>query len=103
MIDFQLDNSQAEAALINVLSSDIALVAHLTITPGNAARASKCIERFAQMGLEAVSLSAVSPDLRETLIGLHNQSTDMGLSLVWDLAVPYSAFNPIAVEVVRIR
>jgi organic radical activating enzyme len=101
MIDFQPDNLQAEAALQNVLSADIALVAHLTITPENAARASMCIERFAQMGLEAISISAVSPDLNETLTALHNKATDLGLSLVWDLAVPYSAFNPIAMEVVE--
>jgi hypothetical protein len=101
MIDFQLDNLQAEAALQNVLSADISLVAHLTITPGNTARASMCIERFAQMGLEAISISAVSPDMNETLTALHNQASDLGLSLVWDLAVPYSAFNPIAMEVVE--
>jgi organic radical activating enzyme len=101
MIDFQLDNLQAEAALQNVLSSDIALVAHLTITHGNAARASMCIERFAQMGLESISISAVSPNLNETLTALYKQASDLGLSLVWDLAVPYSAFNPIAVEVVE--
>jgi len=101
MIDFQLDNLLAEAALQNVLSSDIALVAHLTITPGNAARASMCIERFAQMGLESISISAVSPNMNETLAALHHQASDLGLSLVWDLAVPYSAFNPIAVEVVE--
>jgi MoaA/NifB/PqqE/SkfB family radical SAM enzyme len=101
MIDFQLDNLQAEAALQNVLSSDIALVAHLTITPGNAVRASMCIERFAQMGLESISISAVSPNLNETLTALYKQASDLGLSLVWDLAGPYSSFNPIAVEVVE--
>jgi len=101
MIDFQLDNLHAEAALQNVLSSDIALVAHLTITPGNIARASMCVERFAQMGLEAISLSAVSPNLNEDLTALRNHASDLGLSLVWDLAVPYSAFNPIAMEVVE--
>jgi hypothetical protein len=100
MIDYQLDNLQAEAALQNVLSADISLVAHLTITPDNAARASMCIERFAQMGLEAISLSAVSPEMGETLPALHNQATDLGLSLVWDLPVPYSSFNPIAMEMV---
>jgi hypothetical protein len=100
MIDYQLDNLQAEAALQNVLSADISLVAHLTITPGNTARASMCIERFAQMGLEAISLSAVSPEMGETLPALHNQATDLGLSLVWDLPVPYSSFNPIAMEMV---
>jgi MoaA/NifB/PqqE/SkfB family radical SAM enzyme len=38
--------------------------------------------------------------LNQTLTALHNQATDLGLSLVWDLPVPYSSFNPIASEVV---
>jgi hypothetical protein len=101
MINFQLDNLNAEAALLNVLSSDISLVAHLTITPENAARASMQLERFAQMGLHAISLSAVSPELSDTLSDLHNHATGLGLSLVWDLPVPYSAFNPIAFEMLE--
>jgi Radical SAM superfamily len=100
MIDFQPDNLPAEAAFQNVLSSDISLVAHLTVTPDNAARASLWMERLAQMGQEKVSLSAVSPDLGETLATLRNHAADLGLSLVWDLPVPYSSFNPIAMETV---
>jgi hypothetical protein len=101
MINFQPDNLQAEVALQNVLSADIALVAHLTLMPGNAARASMWVERFAQMGLETISLSATSPEMRDTLTTLHNHASDLGLSLVWDLPVPYSSFNPIAMEVVE--
>jgi pyruvate-formate lyase-activating enzyme len=101
MINFQPDNLQAEAALTNVLSADIALVVHLTLTAENAARTTRLMDRLAQMGLEAISLSAVSPELGDTLASLHNHATRLGLSLVWDLPVPYSTFNPISLEVVE--
>jgi len=100
MIDFQLDNPQVETALKNILAADIALVVHITVTPDNAARASTWIDQLAQMGVEAISLSAVTSDLGNTLTTLHNQAVNLGVSLVWDLPVPYSAFNPISVDMV---
>jgi MoaA/NifB/PqqE/SkfB family radical SAM enzyme len=101
MIDFQPDNLQAEAALQNALSSDIALVAHLTVTPDNASRMPRWLERLAQMGLETISLSVISPELGDTLAALRDRAADLGLSLAWDLPVPYSTFNPIAMEMIE--
>lgn len=101
MVDFQPENLQAEAALQNVLSADIAMVVHLTLTPENTTLIPTWLDRFAKMGVEAISLSASVPELSETLPKIHSQATGLGLSLTWDLPVPYSSFNPIAREVVE--
>jgi MoaA/NifB/PqqE/SkfB family radical SAM enzyme len=39
--------------------------------------------------------------LSETLSTLHSRAIGLGLSLSWDLPVPYSSFNPIAMEAVE--
>lgn len=100
MIDFQPDNPQVDLAIKNILAADIALVTHLTVTQGNLDKATSSLEHLAQMGVEAISLSAMTPDLSQSLTELHRRAAVLGLSLVWDLPVPYSAFNPIAVDFV---
>jgi hypothetical protein len=99
MFNLQPDNPAAWAALTNQLAADIFVAVHMTLNPGNAARASMFIERLAQTGIKAISLSATTPDLNDTLATLRDFSAEKGLSLVWDLPVPYSAFNPVALEV----
>jgi len=92
------DNLNVAAALKNALSADVHLVVHLTVTPSNAARASWQLERLAQMGIESVSLSASEASLKPTLDAMSEHCAALGLSLVWDLPAPYSAFNPVAFE-----
>lgn len=101
MINFHPNYQQAEEALQNLLKSNIAVVAHLTLTSDNKSSIFEWIERFAEIGLKAISLSTISTDLSETLIKLRNRAAEVGLSLVWDLPVPYSSMNPINLELVR--
>ena len=101
MVVFQPGNMQNETALRNLISADIALIVHLTITPENASRASSWVDRFAEMGIEKISLSTTNPEMRNTISQIHNQAIDLGLSLIWDLPVPYSSNNPISLEVVE--
>ena len=54
---------------------------------------------LAQTGIKAISLSTTTPELNNTLTALRDFAAEKGLSLVWDLPVPYSAFNPVALEI----
>jgi hypothetical protein len=56
------------------------------------------MERLSKMGVKAISLSASDPALHNSLIQYRNEAASYGLALVWDLPVPYSAFNPVALE-----
>jgi hypothetical protein len=85
-------------ALQNAIDADLATTVHLTFTPENAAQMPAWLERLKGMGARAVSLSAVTPDLREVLQLARNQTAQLGLTLVWDMPVPYSDFNPVAFE-----
>jgi hypothetical protein len=98
MLNLAPDNLAVAAALSNALSADIALVVHLTLTPENAARTSWVIEKLAEMNIRTLSLTATDSALRTTLENMRDHAATLGLTLVWDLPVPYSTFNPATLE-----
>ena len=57
------------------------------------------MEKLAERGVKAVSLSASQPELSEPLAKLRDLAAAYGMELVWDLPVPYSALNPVWLEV----
>jgi hypothetical protein len=85
-------------ALEHVLSADLFVAVHHTITPQNSADTSKIIERIANLGVKAISLSISDPALEKSLAEYRNQAATLGMSLVWNLPVPYSQSNPISLE-----
>ncbi|MBC8507953.1 MAG: radical SAM protein [Anaerolineales bacterium] len=98
MVLLHPEDESAWAALDNVLPQDLHTTVHLTLTQENAASASALLERLANMGVNALSLSESSPDLNEILQTTADLAAEFGLSLVWDVPVPYSTHNPIALE-----
>ena len=85
-------------ALNNVLSADLYVTVHHTLTEQNAANTSKILDRLSSLGVKSISITASDPSLQSSLLEYRNQAASLGLSLVWNLPVPYSAFNPIALE-----
>ncbi len=98
MVVLQPENESAWAALDKVLPEDLHTTVHLTLTPENATAASALLERLANMGVNALSLSESSPELNELLQTTAEEAAEFELSLVWDVPVPYSTDNPIALE-----
>lgn len=85
-------------ALNNVLSADLYVTVHHTLTEQNAANTSKILNKLSSSGVKSISITASDPSLQSSLLEYRNQAASLGLSLVWNLPVPYSAFNPIALE-----
>lgn len=85
-------------ALQNALDEDIFTAVHLTITPQNTGEVSKYLERLAEMGANDISLSANAPDLSDELQAARQLTADLDLTLIWDIPVPYSPLNPVALE-----
>jgi len=86
-------------ALRDVLMEDLFTTVHLTLTPGNRSQVSALLERLASMGVASISLSAAQVELVDDLQAARQEAARLGLSLVWDLPVPYSALHPVALEV----
>jgi hypothetical protein len=94
-------DAQSKAGLKNAIDSDVFTAVHLTLNPNNAGSAVEELRRLAEMGVPAVSLSATGkePDVLMALGGAREKAAELGMDLIWDLPVPYSATNPISLEV----
>ncbi|MCA1955048.1 MAG: radical SAM protein [Anaerolinea sp.] len=95
-----LDPSSETAweALRDTLAEDLFVTVHLTLTPNNQANMEELIRKLHQMNVHSLSLSASSPELRPALNDLRDLAFLLGLSLTWDLPVPYSSFHPLSLE-----
>jgi organic radical activating enzyme len=98
MMVFQKDNQSAWQALENVLAADLFVAVHLTLSENNREALPGLTEKLADMGVKAISLSASDPALHEELQSLREHVARLDLELVWNLPVPYSVTNPVALE-----
>jgi len=80
------------------LEEDIFIAAHLTITQQNATQVFHLMDKLAEGGVSAISLSESDPSLSETLQDARSYADSRDLPLIWDLPVPYSNMNPVALE-----
>lgn len=95
------------AGLRNALSADLYVVVHLVVRPENADTAAETVDFLAGEGVQAVALSApASPEwepLQRSLRAAEETAHRHGLTIVWDLAAPYSRINPIELEAAALR
>jgi hypothetical protein len=98
LLVLQPENEQSWQAVGNAMVEDLSVAVHLTITEENQTQAFENLERLNRMGVGQVSLSASSVDLSEALSKARDQLATLGMGLVWNLPVPYSALHPVALE-----
>jgi len=84
-------------ALEKILPEDLFVTVHLTITERNADKVEEVLEKLASLEVKSLSLTA-APDYDEILQFAREQAANKGVSLTWDLPVPYSAHNPVELE-----
>jgi hypothetical protein len=90
---------EAWTALQSVLNEDIYTAVHLTIDPQNVHDIHGLIQKLNDMNIGAISLSAASESLDPELELAREQVAELEIDLVWDIPVPYSSHNPVAVEI----
>ncbi len=94
LITYDPENDGSKKGLAAALATDIFTAAHLSI---DGLDSLVTLDELYRMGVTAVSLSASGEDV-ETLQEARNHAAAIGLDLIWDLPVPYSSRNPIALE-----
>jgi len=97
----QPDNDDSWKALETIMPEDIFVTVHFTLTPQNAPNAKETLSRLSKLGVKSLSLSASDESLHETMHTLHDSAASLGLTLRWDLPVPYSAENPVAQQTIE--
>jgi organic radical activating enzyme len=98
MLLCQAENKVFWKALKNLMPEDIAITVHLTLTNDNHKDVPTLLEKLAKEDVISVSLSAESTNLTDVLASASQKASDLHLRQVWNLPVPYSAFNPVALE-----
>jgi len=98
MMIFHPENDRTWMALENLLAADLFVAIHLTIREENFEEISNLIQRLCDMGVKAISLTTTDPAFDASLQHARDLVSDLGLDLVWNLPVPYSASNPVALE-----
>ncbi len=97
----QPENPDSWKALETILAEDLFTTVHLTVTPWNVKKSGETLEKLAGLKVKSLSLGASEPSLHEALQVLRNQAANLGLTLRWDMPVPYSAENPVSHETIE--
>ncbi len=92
----QDENPQSWKALETIVPEDIFVTVHLTVTPENKTKAGAILGRLSTAGIRSLSITSADPAISVT--ELRNKAATLGLSLKFDLPVPYSAEHPVAQE-----
>ena len=98
MILADANNKKFWQALNHLMPEDIAVTVHLTITSENESGVMDLMKKLAEAGVTHLSLSTNNEALSKTLTEAGQFITELGLTQVWDLPVPYSGTNPVALE-----
>ncbi|MFZ5882058.1 MAG: radical SAM protein [Chloroflexota bacterium] len=92
----ELDDSWR--AIATILPEDLFLTVHVTVNPSNAPEMPLILDRLAALGVKSLSLSFSASIGEEAQSALRDTAADLAFTLRWDLPVPYSEANPVALE-----
>ena len=98
MVILQPENETSWKSLAAIMPEDIFTTVHLTVNKSNAGRSGGYLEKLAGLGVKSLSMSAADEKARSVFSSLRDRAAELNLALTWDLPVPYSADNPVALE-----
>jgi len=91
-------NEQSWEALRDALAEDVYVTVHITITKNNKEQVQSILERLIDLKVPSLSLSTDSGGLKPSLESARELTAHYQIELAWDLPVPYSHLNPVALE-----
>lgn len=94
----QPENGKSWEALEILMPQDIFVTVHLTLNKDNIKTAEETLERLASLEVQSLSLTLADKSLQEAYDTLRNRAAELGLTIKFDLPVPYSAYNPVTLE-----
>ena len=98
---------ETDTGLRNAIAGDVYVVVHIVVVPANADSVAETVSYLADLGVPAIALSsplatATEKDqaqMQGALEEAQNAVHEHDLTLVWDLAAPYSHVNPVEAEI----
>lgn len=94
----QPDNERSWQALETIMPEDLFVTVHITVNKEVVQSINGTLDRLAALGVKSISISITDMMLRDKLDALAQTAADLNMTLAFDLPVPYSAQNPVALE-----
>ena len=94
----QSENDRSWAALETVMAEDLFVTVHLTLNRNNITTTEPVLERLAKLNVTSLSMTSSDASLGDTFDALRDKAATLGLTLRFDLPVPYSEYNPVVYE-----
>jgi len=94
----QPGNEKSWEALQIIMPRDIFVTVHITLDSDNIKNTGKTLERLANLGVQNISLTVSDSSIQDAYDSLKDRAAELGLVVKFDLPVPYSAYNPVALE-----
>jgi len=94
----QPENDRSWAALEKVMAEDIFVTVHLTLHKNSITNLETVLGQLARIQVTSLSTTSSDPSLRDTFDTLRDRAAALGLTLRFDLPVPYSEYNPVVYE-----
>jgi hypothetical protein len=94
----QPENDKSWIVLEKLITEDIFVTVHLTLNQENIQKAEGTLERLAKFNVTSLSLTSSDASLSDSFDALRDKTAALGLTLKFDLPVPYSSSNPVVYE-----
>ena len=94
----QPNNQKSWNALETIMPEDLFVTVHITINQEIAPYLDTALDRLAALAVKSISVSITELSLRNELDSLAKKAADLNLTMAFDLPVPYSEQNPVALE-----
>lgn len=94
----QPENEASWKALETIMPEDLFTTVHITVNEKTLPKMNGTLQKLADLEVTSLSLSLADIALHEQMDEVRDQAANLGLQLAFDLPVPYSADNPVALE-----
>lgn len=98
MIILDEDNAQSWESIRDTFNENIHLSIHLTIRDSNKMTFTTTLDRLTEIGVKNLSLSSPEEENLPYMLMASQRAVERGFSIVYELPVPYSEFNPVSLE-----
>ena len=95
----QPENEKSWQALELIMPEDLFVTVHITVNAQTAQNNKAALERLSKLGVQSISAGAMDLSLKPELDSLTRKAADLQMTMRFDLPVPYSAQNPVTLEI----
>jgi len=97
----QPENKESWKALETIMPEDIFTTVHISVDKKNLKKMDETLQKLADLEVTSLSFGLTDTSLREDMNDVLDKAADLGMQLAFDLPVPYSADNPVALEIAK--